>query len=107
MIIPYAHVFMCMSFNVFSLVLDVLFQNQAPVWYKAEVSGPAPGPYKRKPGCNGGVCYCNKEDYCNAIYEEITNDSTPVHLDRVIMPVALVVLRLYFKSYEVILNILR
>ena len=19
----------------------------------------------RRPGCNGGVCYCNKEDYCN------------------------------------------
>ena len=19
----------------------------------------------RRPGCNGGVCYCNKDDYCN------------------------------------------
>ena len=48
------------------------FQNQAPPWWKQPLMGPAfptghkPAPKEmRKPGCNGGVCYCNKENYCN------------------------------------------
>ena len=29
-------------------------------------TGHKPAPKEmRKPGCNGGVCYCNKENYCN------------------------------------------
>ena len=27
--------------------------------------GPALGKHMRKPGCNGAVCYCNNENYCN------------------------------------------
>ena len=64
------------------------FQNQAPGWWREPLMGPAfptghkPAPKvgriffshtyfalfvkeMRRPGCNGGVCYCNKEDYCN------------------------------------------
>ena len=29
-------------------------------------AGHKPAPKEmRQPGCNGGVCYCNKENYCN------------------------------------------
>ena len=27
--------------------------------------GPALGLHMRKPGCNGGTCYCNQRDLCN------------------------------------------
>ena len=48
------------------------FQNQAPPWWKTPLIGPGfPSGHKlaakemRKPGCNGGVCFCNKNNYCN------------------------------------------
>ena len=25
-----------------------------------------PGPWNRRPGCNGGICYCNHHDFCNS-----------------------------------------
>ena len=47
-------------------------QTQAPPWWKEPLLGPAfptghkPAPKEmRMPGCNGGVCYCNKDNYCN------------------------------------------
>ena len=50
----------------------LLFQNQAPTWWKTPLMGPSfptghkPAPKEmRKPGCNGGVCYCNTGNYCN------------------------------------------
>ena len=43
----------------------IYFQNQAPDWFRTPVLGPAPGTQMRKPDCNGAVCYCNNEDYCN------------------------------------------
>ena len=49
-----------------------IFQNQAPTWWKTPLMGPGfptghkPAPKEmRKPGCNGGVCYCNDKNYCN------------------------------------------
>ena len=50
----------------FSHSLILHFQNHAPNWFRAPLTGPAPGPHMRRPGCNGAVCYCNNEDYCNA-----------------------------------------
>ncbi|XP_023347291.1 uncharacterized protein LOC111716106 isoform X1 [Eurytemora carolleeae] len=41
-------------------------ENQASDWFKAVLRGPAYGPYGRKPGCNGAVCYCNDRDFCNS-----------------------------------------
>lgn len=40
-------------------------ENEAPDWFKKPIPGPAPGPYQRRPGCNGFVCYCNHKNYCN------------------------------------------
>ena len=40
-------------------------QNHAPPWWKSEMMGPALGLHMRKPGCNGGTCYCNQRDLCN------------------------------------------
>ena len=61
------------------------FQNQAPPWWKQPLMGPAfptghkPAPKEmRKPGCNGGVCYCNKENYCNDRHN-VSRNSTENH----------------------------
>jgi len=48
-----------------TVTYNCLPENQAPAWYKTPILGPAPGPYGRKPGCNGGMCYCNNLDFCN------------------------------------------
>ena len=37
----------------------------APEWFKTAIQGPAYGQHLRRPGCNGGVCYCNDRDFCN------------------------------------------
>ena len=47
------------------LTPPLYFQNQAPDWFKANIQGPARGPYGRTPGCNGFMCYCNNYDFCN------------------------------------------
>ena len=46
--------------------LTRVFQNHAPSWYKTPLAGPAAGPGSRRVGCNGMVCYCNNQDFCNA-----------------------------------------
>jgi len=55
-----------------TVIFDCIPENQAPTWWKTKLMGPnfptghKPAPKEmRKPGCNGGVCYCNKENYCN------------------------------------------
>ena len=40
---------------------NLVFQSNAPVWFKTPIPGPAPGPHMRRPGCNGAVCYCNDQ----------------------------------------------
>lgn len=63
----------CSYFPIKSaLIYDCLPENQAPSWWKEPLMGPAfPTGHKpaakemRRPGCNGGVCYCNTENYCN------------------------------------------
>lgn len=39
--------------------------NHAPAWFKTPLLGPAKGPSMRQVGCNGMVCYCNDDDFCN------------------------------------------
>ena len=41
--------------------IRLLFQSNAPYWFKTPIPGPAPGPHMRRPGCNGAVCYCNDQ----------------------------------------------
>ena len=63
-----------------ALINIYIFQNQAPSWWKTPLMGPSfptghkPAPKEmRKPGCNGGVCYCNKENYCNDRHHYLTD----------------------------------
>ena len=55
-----------------------LLQNHAPPWWRSVLRGPALGPYMRKPGCNGGTCYCNQRDLCNekAPYFNVLEDGS-------------------------------
>jgi len=63
----------CSYFPISSnIIYDCLPENEAPPWWKIPLLGPAfptghkPAPKEmRKPGCNGGVCYCNGDNYCN------------------------------------------
>ena len=55
-----------------TVIYDCLPENQAPGWWKTPLMGPAfssgmVGAVKepKSPGCNGGVCYCNDENFCN------------------------------------------
>merc|ERR1719433_736369 len=55
-----------------TVIFDCIPENQAPSWWKTPLMGPSfptghkPAPKEmRRPGCNGGVCYCNTENYCN------------------------------------------
>ena len=55
-----------------TVIYDCLPENQAPGWWKTPLMGPAfssgmVGAVKepKSPGCNGGVCYCNNENFCN------------------------------------------
>ena len=55
-----------------TVIYDCLPENQAPAWWKKALMGPAfssgmVGAVKepKSPGCNGGVCYCNDENFCN------------------------------------------
>ena len=55
-----------------TVIYDCLPENQAPGWWKKPLMGPAfssgmVGAVKepKSPGCNGGVCYCNDENFCN------------------------------------------
>ena len=55
-----------------TVIYDCIPENQAPSWWKTPLMGPAfssgmVGAVKepKSPGCNGGVCYCNSENYCN------------------------------------------
>jgi len=52
--------------------------NQAPPWWRSVVMGPALGLHMRKPGCNGGTCYCNQRDLCNekAPYFNVLDDGS-------------------------------
>jgi len=62
-----------------TVIFDCIPENQAPSWWKTPLMGPSfptghkPAPKEmRKPGCNGGVCYCNKENYCNDRHSYLT-----------------------------------
>jgi len=63
----------CGYYPILGLVIfDCIPENQAPNWWKTPLMGPGfptghkPAPKEmRKPGCNGGVCYCNDKNYCN------------------------------------------
>jgi len=66
------------------LIYDCIPENQAPPWWKEPLMGPAfptghkPAPKEmRHPGCNGGVCYCNKENYCNDRHKVVLSDDCP------------------------------
>jgi len=72
----------CSYFPISSvLIYDCIPENQAPPWWKQPLMGPAfptghkPAPKEmRYPGCNGGVCYCNGENYCNDRHKVVHND---------------------------------
>lgn len=49
-----------------TVTFDCVPENQAPSWYKTHLAGPAAAYRGRRVGCNGWVCYCNHEEYCNA-----------------------------------------
>ena len=52
----------------------LLFQSNAPYWFKTPIPGPAPGPHMRRPGCNGAVCYCNdqvRENKMNTTFDNV------------------------------------
>ena len=55
-----------------------LLQNHAPPWWRSVLRGPALGLHMRKPGCNGGTCYCNQRDLCNekAPYFNVLEDGS-------------------------------
>jgi len=64
------------------LIYDCIPENQAPPWWKEPLMGPAfptghkPAPKEmRQPGCNGGVCYCNKENYCNDRHQAVAGQA--------------------------------
>jgi len=65
-----------------TVVYDCIPEREAPPWWKVPLLGPAfptghkPAPKEmRKPGCNGGVCYCNAEDYCNDRHKILAGSS--------------------------------
>ena len=60
------------------LILAMLLQNHAPPWWRSVLRGPALGLHMRKPGCNGGTCYCNQRDLCNekAPYFNVMEDGS-------------------------------
>lgn len=72
-----------------TIIFDCIPENQAPPWWKTPLMGPAfptghkPAPKEmRKPGCNGGVCYCNKENYCNDRHQYTDpEEECPQYLD--------------------------
>ena len=55
-----------------------ILQNHAPPWWRSVLRGPALGLHMRKPGCNGGTCYCNQRDLCNekAPYFNVMEDGS-------------------------------
>jgi len=61
-----------------TVTYDCIPENHAPPWWKTGMRGPAPGLHMRKPGCNGGTCYCNKKDLCNerAPYFNVLDDGS-------------------------------
>jgi hypothetical protein len=71
----------CHDIYYFTINTTSLFQNQAPTWWKTPLMGPSfptghkPAPKEmRKPGCNGGVCYCNTGNYCNDRHKYTSED---------------------------------
>lgn len=64
-----------------TVIFDCIPENQVPRWWKRQLIGPAfpsgmVGAPKaaRSPGCNGGTCYCNAQDYCNDRHESTSGD---------------------------------
>jgi len=72
-----------------TVIFDCLPENQVPGWWKRPLIGPAfpsgmVGAAKaaRPPGCNGGTCFCNNEDYCNDRHLYTVDDiDCPEHLE--------------------------
>jgi len=61
-----------------TVTYDCIPENHAPTWWRSVLRGPALGLHMRKPGCNGGTCYCNQRDLCNekAPYFNVMEDGS-------------------------------